>query len=101
MFFAWQVNFTLTEHGHSSVPYWLAVLVTVLVSTVGVDAVLVRAEDPAPCHSAATAPHCTALHDTRSLLACSLPQAGSMRMPRAGTGPGQGLFALHKLPHQG
>ena len=64
VFFAWQVNFTLTEHGHSSVPYWLAVLVTVLVSTVGVDAVLVRAEDPALCHCPAL--HCTARHSLTS-----------------------------------
>ncbi len=41
MFFAWQVNFTLSEHGRSTVPFWFSMLVTVLVSTVGVDAVVV------------------------------------------------------------
>ena len=93
MFFAWQVNFTLTEHGHSSVPYWLAVLVTVLVSTVGVDAVLVRdivhanACHYTPLHT--TAHHCTAMPDTLLLASRALVTTNG-RHERAPCGQGRG-----------
>jgi hypothetical protein len=35
-----QVNFVATQNGRSSIPFWLAMIVCVLVSTIGIDASL-------------------------------------------------------------
>ena len=35
---AWQVNYVLSQHGLSTVPFWFLMLVTVMTSTQGLDA---------------------------------------------------------------
>ena len=40
VFMSWQINFVLTQHGKSDIPFGLALVVCILVSTIGLDASL-------------------------------------------------------------